>query len=75
MPIAQKKQFLLFFRKVIEPIRGFYPMHLASYRPVHLEMLKMMIEVERETGMLSNTKKAYNLTDRMGLSPVFREEE
>ena len=50
-------------------------MHLASYRPVHLEMLKMMIEVERETGMLSNTKKAYNLTDRMGLSPVFREEE
>ena len=50
-------------------------MHLASYRPVHLEMLKMMIKVEREADISRNTEKAYNLTDRMGLSPVFRKEE
>ena len=50
-------------------------MHLASYRPAHLEMLKMMIEVESEAEESSSTKKAYNLADKMGFSPVFRESE
>ena len=48
-------------------------MHLASYRPAHLEMLKMMIEVESEAQESSSTDKAaYNLADKMGFSPVFR---
>ena len=47
-------------------------MHLASYRPIHLEMLKMMIEVENETNESNNGTKAYNLTDKWGFSPVFR---
>ena len=53
---------------MIEPIRGSYPIHLASYRPVHLEMLKMMIEVESEAEESNSTKKAYNLADKMGLA-------